>query len=232
MTVIEAPANASDYARALRDCPFFERLTLSEEDKRRGELYAVRRESAALEKSAATPEDFYRSLEQEVEIRPVDGASLARVAQLTQKTNQFNLTTRRYSEQEILAASRQGRQVHAVWVRDRYQDNGLVGVAMVDERDGAAEIDTFLLSCRVIGRTVETAILHHIAAQARERGARTLRGWFLPTKKNAPAEDFYDRHGFSAVAREENGTLWERDLAAPLPCPEWIKLVVPREVGQ
>ncbi len=232
VTVIEAPANASDYARALRECPFFERLTLSEEDKRRGEIYAVRRESAALQKNAATPEDFYRSLEQEVEIRLVDNASLARVAQLTQKTNQFNLTTRRYSEQEILAAARQGRHVYAVWVRDRYQDNGLVGVAMVDERDGTAEIDTFLLSCRVIGRTVETAILHHIAGQARERGAKTLRGWFLPTKKNAPSQDFYGRHGFSAVSREETGTLWERDLAEPLPCPEWIRLVIPKEAIQ
>jgi FkbH-like protein len=111
-------------------------------------------------------------------------------------------------------------------VRDRFGDNGLVGVVLSRaELDGSAwEIDTFLLSCRVIGRTVETVILARVIAEARAAGARTIRGWFLPTKKNAPAKDFYATHGFRrAQEREDGGALWELDLtSATVECPPWI----------
>ena len=79
-------------------------------------------------------------------------------------------------------------------------------------RGAACEIDTFLMSCRVIGRTVETALLAQVAAEARTGGASSLEGWFLPTKKNAPAKDFYARHGFELAAEREDGQLWRLDL--------------------
>jgi FkbH-like protein len=224
--VIEMPASPSEYAQALREEPRFERLALSEEDRRRGEYYAAQRRRAEAERTATTKEDFYRSLQQEAEIMPVTPATLPRVAQLTQKTNQFNLTTRRYTEQQIatLAADTRWR-VYSIRVTDRYSDNGLVGAAITHDRDDACEIDTFLMSCRVIGRTVETALLAHLADAAQARGIRRLEGRFLPTKKNAPAADFYRDHGFELVRLDGPGSIWALDLShRRIECPEWIRV--------
>jgi FkbH-like protein len=225
--VIKLPEDPMRYAQALRDCPWFERLTLSEEDRKRGEYYAAQRERAELEAAVGSKEDFYRSLEQVAEIAPVTPATLARVAQLTQKTNQFNLTTRRYTEQQIqeMVACSNWR-VWSLKVTDRYADNGLVGVAITNCADGVCAIDTFLMSCRVIGRTIETALLARIAEDARASGAKQLHGWFLPTKKNAPAQDFYREHGFIESTRTDEGTLFTYDLTqSTIATPEWIKVV-------
>ncbi len=224
--VVELPSDPMRYAQIVRDFPAFERLTLSEEDRHRGRYYAAERQRAALEQSVTTREDFYRSLEQEAEILPVDALTLARVAQLTQKTNQFNVTTKRYTEQQIAELARcPGWRVLSIKVRDRYADNGLVGVAILHHRGEVIEIDTFLLSCRVIGRTVETALLAWLAEEARSRGAQRLEGWFLPTKKNAPARDFYRSHGFQLLSETPAGQLWGLDLqAAALHCPDWVRL--------
>jgi FkbH-like protein len=224
--VIELPNDPMRFAQCLRDCPYFERLTLSEEDRKRGEYYAAQRERVELEANVASKEDFYRSLEQVAEIAPVTPATLARVAQLTQKTNQFNLTTRRYTEQQIAdMAACPGWRVWSLRVTDRYADNGLVAVAIARLDGEICEIDTFLMSCRVIGRTVETALLARLAEDARSRGARRLQGWFLPTKKNAPAQDFYRDHGFVEEQRTAEGTLFGLDLTqGTVTTPEWINV--------
>jgi predicted enzyme involved in methoxymalonyl-ACP biosynthesis len=100
-----------------------------------------------------------------------------------------------------------------------------VGVAILRHQGPTSEIDTFLLSCRVIGRTLESALLSFLCGQARARGARRMAGWFVPTRKNAPAADFYSRHGFTAAAHGEAGSLYEFDLSAgDVPCPDWIRL--------
>jgi FkbH-like protein len=225
--VLALPDDPMRYAQAVRDAPIFERLALSEEDRQRSQYYAAGRERAALEQTVSSPEEFYRSLEQEVEIQPVNSLTLARVAQLTQKTNQFNLTTRRYTEQQIAEIMNcPGWQVLSLKVRDRYADNGLVGLAILRDLEAVCEIDTFLLSCRVIGRTVETALLAQIVVEAVTRGATRLEGWFLPTKKNAPARNFYAQHGFELAEERDGGQLWRLDLSrADLRCPEWIRMV-------
>jgi FkbH-like protein len=227
--VLDLPADPMRYAQAVRDAPIFERLALSDEDRQRTHYYAAGRERAALEHAVSSPEEFYRSLEQEAEIQPASPLTLARIAQLTQKTNQFNLTTRRYTEQQIDEMMNcSGWAVLALKVRDRYADNGLVGVAVLRDTGTTCEIDTFLLSCRAIGRTVETALLAHLAAQARTRGATRLDGWFVPTKKNAPAKDFYARHGFALLEEREGAQLWTLDLSrADVRCPEWIRIAAP-----
>jgi FkbH-like protein len=224
--VPELPKDPMTWARLVETFPAFERLAVSEEDRRRTTYYAAERQRAELEQTAASREDFFRSLDQRAEIAPVDSFTLARVSQLTQKTNQFNLTTRRYTEQQIAEmAARPGWQVLSIKVMDRYADNGIVGVAITRNQGTVCEIDTFLLSCRVIGRTVETALLAHLADEARSRGAQRLEGWFLPTKKNAPAKNFYRENGFRLLSETEAGQLWGLDLAnAMLRCPEWVQL--------
>jgi FkbH-like protein len=226
VTVIDMPEDPVEYAAALRECPAFERLTLSAEDQQRTSFYVAERERSQAEQTFQTKEDFYRYLEQEAEIAPVSPSSLARISQLTQKTNQFNLTTRRYSEPQIEEmAAKPEWQVLSIRVRDRFGDHGLVGVAITRDENEACEIDTLLLSCRVIGRTVETALLSFLGQAAVARGRSRLSGKFLPTKKNAPAKEFYAQHGFELQTQNSDGSLWQLDLKQhPIAWPEWIKL--------
>jgi FkbH-like protein len=227
ITVIDLPQNPLDYATIVRDCPVFERLTLSAEDQQRTAMYAGQRQRAEAEQGFQSKDDFFRFLEQEAELNPVSDLTLARIAQLTQKTNQFNLTTRRYTETQIAEMAKQPEwNIFSIRVRDRFGDHGVVGVAIAHDQGEQCEVDTFLLSCRVIGRTVETALLAHIAKSAAERGCRRLVGWFLPTKKNAPARDFYSQHNFNRVEENGTGSLWSIDLTQQeVPFPKWVKLI-------
>lgn len=226
VTIIDLPSDPLEYAAAVRDAPAFQRLVLSDEDQQRTEVYAAQRERSQAQQSFQSKEDFFRYLELEAEIAPLEPATLARVAQLTQKTNQFNLTTRRRTEQQIAeVAAREDSQVMTIRLRDRFGDHGLVGVAIIRNETETCEIDTFLLSCRVIGRTVETAFLSHVASGAASRGCRQLSGWFLPTKKNSPARDFYAQHGFKIQKQNEEGSFWTLDLRQQtIAMPEWVRL--------
>lgn len=224
--VLDLPQDPMDFSTAVRESPAFERLSLSEEDRKRPRYYAEERLRKDLVGQTGSLQDFYRSLRMEVAIAPVGLESIPRVAQLTQKTNQFNLTTRRYTEQSLAELA-----VHPEWrlyqlrASDKFGDSGIVGVAMTRRTDECVEIDSFLLSCRVIGRAIETALLAHLAQEAAQQGARRLRGWFLPTRKNAPAKEFYPSHGFRPIATQPDGeTLWEIDLCnGAIECPEWIR---------
>jgi len=229
--IIDLPKDPIEYAAALRDFPGFERLTFSVEDRQKTEMYAAQRQRIEAAQNFQSKEDFFHYLQQEAEIVPLTPATLGRISQLTQKTNQFNLTTRRYSEQQIaeIGASSAAR-VFSIRVRDRFGDHGLAGVAITRDQGDVREIDTFLLSCRVIGRTVETALLSFLAQDAASRGLKRMQGWFFPTKKNAPAREFYREHGFATQDTNGRGSLWVFDLAAPIPCPEWIHLRKPTEI--
>ena len=227
VTVIDLPEDAMGFAPALRASPVFERLSLSVEDRERGRQYLEQRMRAELQQNAGTIEAFYRSLEMQVEIVSVNAQSLQRAAQLTQKTNQFNLTTRRYSEEQIseMLAS-PDCTVMSIRVVDRFGDNGIVGLAMTRMVGRRCEIDNFLLSCRVIGRTVETAFLATLADVAANAGATELVGQFIPTKKNPPAKDFYASHGFAKTEESESAQVWTLALQnATLKFPEWIKRI-------
>ena len=225
--VLDAVDLPAGFETAVREFPLFERLNLSTEDRKRNEYYQAGRERQSVRESSGSLEDYYRMLEQVVEIAPVAASTLDRVSQLTRKTNQFNMTTKRYSTPQVVeAANRPDTRVYAVKVSDRYGDNGIVGVCIVNDRDKFREIDTLLLSCRVIGRTVERAILSFLARSAAEAGFEELRGWFRPTAKNAPAADFYTQNGFRIVENDgENGALWALPLdGSAVACPDWIRL--------
>jgi FkbH-like protein len=221
VTVLELPPDPMEYERVVRDAPVFERLTLAAEDRERGRYYSEQAQREDLKRKASSLEDFYRSLEMRAQIARVTPQTLARVAQLTQKTNQFNLTTRRYTEQQIseIAADPAAR-VYSLAAQDRFGDNGIVGVAIARLADDALEIDTFLLSCRVIGRTIETALLGALADHGRKLGAAKLAGEFIPTRKNAPAANFYANHGF-----RQTESRWEFDLAGgAIAATPWIDI--------
>jgi FkbH-like protein len=210
---LELPPNPAEFADVLADSRAFERVTATREDQDRTEMYRAQRERRQAEQSALSLEDFLASLEMKVSIEPASGPSMNRVGELTQKTNQFNLTTRRYTTAQVaaLAADPQYGVFH-VRVVDRFGDNGIVGVAIVQEKDRCAFIDTFLLSCRVIGRTIETALLVFVEQWARRRGLDGIEGEYIPTAKNAPAADFFTRHGFEQVGHDGNAKRWRLSL--------------------
>jgi FkbH-like protein len=228
VSVIELPEDPMLYAKTLRDFPLFEKVSLSEEDRQRGRYYSEDRERKKVQESSGTLHGFYHSLEMVVTFSRVNPATLSRTAQLTQKTNQFNLTTKRYSEQEILEKTVDPAwQVLNINLRDKFGDSGQIGVAILHIQEDICEIDTLLLSCRVIGRTVETALLTYIAQQGISQGAKKIRGWFVPTAKNQPAKAFFSEHGFTQVKQDGASTLWEYDLSRPrLDYPEWIHVEI------
>jgi FkbH-like protein len=228
VTVVALPPRPEHFVRALLEPGYFDTLSVSTEDFRRAELYQQRDQAEELRGQSASIEDFYRRLEMEVTFAPVHEGSLPRAAQLTQKTNQFNVRTVRYTEADVLERRRNPDWlVTTVQVRDRFGDNGIVGVMMAHAMGEELEIDTLLMSCRVIGRTVETTMLAHLCEHAVQRGARRLRGRIIPTAKNAPAQDLYERHGFRPGPGQAGGeTSWELDLATGLiRYPDWMKIV-------
>lgn len=214
--VLPLPDDPAGYVRALGDYPFFEPASLTAEDASRTDMYRARAQLAEHQQSSDSLEDFLQSLDMVATLIPLDGMSIPRVAQLIGKTNQFNLTGRRRSLAEVteLAADPSCLPV-CVRLRDRFADHGLVGVLLAFRReDDVAEIDTWLLSCRVIGRTLEHEMLRLLAEQAAALGCTRLRGGYVPTAKNALVADLYPRLGFRALTSDppQERTDWELAL--------------------
>ncbi len=229
VTVLHLGDDPSTYAALLRTLPGLERLEASVEDGARTRYYLEEGRRKDLLGQAESLEAFLASLDIRVEVTPIDAMTLARAAQLTQKTNQLNLTTRRYSQAQLeqrLATPRWAGYV--LRAADRFGDNGIVGVALVEMDDEVCRIDTLLLSCRVIGRQIETAFLSVLAEVARQAGCADLEGWYLPTAKNTPARDVYAQAGFTRREAAETGELWGVDLRGDaVSAPPWVTVAPP-----
>ena len=192
-----------------------ELASLSTEDLQRQRSYAARAHAASLRNGVSSLEDFWRSLEMRARVRALGRESLDRAAQLTQKTNQFNLTLNRRTREELERLSgRDGVICMTLELEDRFARHGLIGLGLLtpsDEDPATALIDTLLLSCRVIGRTAEVHLLSHLGRRALQRGFARLRGVYVPGPRNALVADLYPSLGFAPVG-EETGC-WEYDLA-------------------
>lgn len=174
----------------------FDRLKVTTEDRQRTELYKRNLERERFRHTSLTLQDFLTQLELKIKISPLTPQNIARVAQLTQRTNQFNITTVRRSEGEIQELYQSGiLKCLVVEVRDRFGDYGLVGAMIFGIASDAISVDTFLLSCRVLGRGVEYRMLSHLAEIAQEQGITQLDLPFIPTAKNQPALNFLQRVG-------------------------------------
>jgi FkbH-like protein len=201
VTVVHLPRDkAVEHRDRLAGGGWFDTLTLSEDDRLRAASYKAEAARTKLRADSPDLDSYFASLEMVVQIRPADRVSIPRLAQLTQKTNQFNMTTRRYSDEEIARlAAGDASEVLGLRLSDRYGDAGVVGVSILKYDGGSAVIDTFLLSCRVLGRGVEDAFLVHCLKRAQARGARTAVAHFIQTAKNQMARDFDRTRGFHAV---------------------------------
>jgi len=220
VAVPEVGDDPATYVGAVARAGWFEANAFSDDDRKRAEYYSSNSARLSAQQSITNMEDYLLSLDMVAMIGPFDEVNRARITQLVNKSNQFNLTTRRYNEAEI-AAFQADPQKFTVQARlaDRFGDNGLISVVVFDIGPEVWSCDTWLMSCRVLGRRMEEAVLAYVVRAASAAGALRLRGTYLPTKKNGLVEKHFEKLGFSLVqSLDGGGTVWElniEDFAAP-----------------
>ena len=217
VAVPELPDDPALFTRTLAAAGYFESIAFSSEDGQRAEMYQSNAKRVALGRQAGDLDGYLASLGMKIHFAPFDLTGRARIAQLINKSNQFNLTTKRYSEADV-AALESDEAAFTLQVRlvDDFGDNGMISVIVcrpAGERTWA--IDTWLMSCRVLGRKVEQMVLREIVLHARAAGVETLIGAYRPTEKNALVKDHYRKLGFSSAGEEDGGvTLWSLSTEA------------------
>ena len=219
---IEIPDDPSQFSSILKNLNDFNVLQRTDEDIKRGQMYAQQRERKELEKSISNLDDFLEQLDIKVKMKNSNEFLIPRISQLTLKTNQFNLTTRRYQEEEIRNFTNDHKFiVGCAQVLDKFGDNGITGVYIINKQDKIWSIDTFLLSCRIMGRGVENGILSQILIDAKHNGVEEIRANFIPTQKNKPAENFLPDFGF-----QKEGDNWIYKLNNEIKLPKHLKVEI------
>jgi FkbH-like protein len=202
VSCVSVPEDPADILDTMRNLTLFDRLEVTQEDRKRADLMRSEQQREALS-SSLSKEEFRKNLGLQIDFFLAQPEELERITQLINKTNQFNLTTIRRSVDQVRALANSSRhRVYGVRVSDKFGDYGLTGVVIAEMQPVSCQmtVDTFLLSCRVLGRGVETALLAALAEEARIETAEYLVASFVPTAKNAPASTFLPDHGFQAVA--------------------------------
>ena len=177
---------------------YFQIYKLTDEDKEKLEQYKANAKRVSFQKAFASFDDYLKSLEIVLDIQELNSMNLSRIAQMTQKTNQFNLTTKRYTEEDIKAFSRQGAKIYCISVSDKFGDSGITGAAIItiDEKNKTADIDSFLLSCRILGKKIEDVFFKYIIGQIKQDGYLKITSTYIPTPKNKQTSSFYEKNGF------------------------------------
>jgi FkbH-like protein len=220
VAVPELPDDPALYARTLAAAGYFEAVAFSDEDRRRASYYQDNARRVALAQRGGDLQSYLLSLDMTIDFRPFDAIGRTRIIQLINKSNQFNLTTRRYTEADVEAAECDP-QCFTLQVRltDRFGDNGMICVVICRPRDAATwEIDTWLMSCRVLGRGVESAVLGELLRSAQDRGIGALIGVYRPTERNGLVREHYAKLGFLPIgARDDGATEWRMSTDTNVP---------------
>jgi FkbH-like protein len=204
--VPELPEDPALYAETIASAGYFEGLAITAEDQERTNQYLANSERARMLEQVTDVESYLQSLAMELIVEPFNDLGIPRITQLINKTNQFNLTTRRYMEAEVRTLMTSPDAIaFAARLSDRFGDNGLISV-VIAKRDGSsgAYIDTWLMSCRVLGRRVEEACLNALVSACQSRGVTQLIGVYKPTEKNVIVRDLYTRLGFREIQSNSN----------------------------
>ena len=219
---IDLPDDPSLYASTLMQINDFNTLVMTNEDRNRGEMYRQEHKRTELKRSSSNLEDFLKQLEIRVTMKKANNFTIPRIAQLTLKTNQFNLTTRRYQEEDVeTLAQDHTKLIGCAQTQDKFGDNGITGVYIVNKNHVDKEwfIDTFLLSCRVMGRGIEDAMMGYILSKAKEEGVIKVKAEFIPTKKNKPCEQLLPNFGF-----RKEGEQWVYTYNVPIKQTNHVEL--------
>jgi len=219
--VVNLAGDPDNYIEQLMKINSLQSVFITGEDLSRNLMYMVDIKRKLEETTYGNLNDYFKSLNMRAEISINTESFFPRVSQLTQKTNQFNLTTKRYSNEEINKFVTSGNyNVYTLRLIDKYGDNGIVVVAIIEKENDQWYIDSFLMSCRVIGRQAETALLNTIIEDALKENVKMLRGNFIKSEKNAPAQEFYRMHNFI----EKSNNYWELELPDQLK-EHFIKII-------
>lgn len=220
--VVELPRDPSGYVAALDAPLYFEALSLTQEDRVRGKSLRENQERMALEAAAGTVDDYLASLQMSVELCPFRPDDHARIVQLINKTNQFNLTTRRLQDRDVQSLMAQpGCYTQTLRVADRFGDSGLTGVLIAVREGDALRIHTWLMSCRVMGRRLEEVVFGSLLEHARGEGITAIQGDYIPTAKNSVVANLYPQLGFHSVADGR----YERPVHVDFASPTFLKIV-------
>ncbi|MGM9821683.1 MAG: HAD-IIIC family phosphatase [Muribaculaceae bacterium] len=203
---------------------YFRAYELTAEDLAKTEQYKANARRSAAQHQFTDMNEFIRSLEIEINIIPADGFNIPRIAQMTQKTNQFNLTTRRYTDADIEDFVKRGYLVYCISVRDKFGDNGITGAIILNKEGKTAEVDTLLLSCRILGKGIETAFVKTVLNMLSDKGISTVSAKYIPTAKNSQVSDFYDRIGFIVTYESDGVKSYTFQLSEPLKIDDYYKI--------
>jgi FkbH-like protein len=220
---VDLPGDPALYTQKLMSLNDFNTFSITEEDKKRGRMYVEERKRSQLENSVSNLDDFLSQLGIKIKIIKADKFTIPRISQLVLKTNQFNLTTKRFQEEDILKFSQDKNMfVGCAQTTDKFGNNGVTGVFILQKSPEYSEwsIETFLLSCRVMGRRIEYGIMSYILSEARKEGIKKVRGRYIPTKKNKPCESFLPNSGF-----EKEGEDWVYYTDVPFEMAKNLELI-------
>lgn len=222
--VPELPVDPADYVKALDQYLYFEGLEVTGEDRQRTDHYRGNLEREQFQAGSENLESFLAGLQMRVELRPFDEANLPRISQLINKTNQFNLTTQRMSENQVREIM-DGPNYYTQFlrVRDRFGDNGITGILIASRDAEGLRVDHWLMSCRVLGRELEKVMLDSVRKYALLAGYEAIVGLYRPTDKNRQVEDLYERMGFDLIETAGSGERKYRLPSFRAPeCPRWF----------
>ena len=197
----EQPYNLPVFIEAVIE-KYFKVYSLTDEDKKRTTEYKANAKRASEQRKFSDMDSFIKSLGIKMKIQAANSINIGRIAQMTQKTNQFNLTTRRYTEGDLNSMIANGARIWCLSVSDKFGDSGITGCIII--KDG--EIDEFLLSCRILGKGIEKEFVAQILGLLKKNGISQLRAVYIPTVKNMQVKNFYEGRGFTPVSESKDGT--------------------------
>ncbi len=225
--VLDMPDDPALYLNAIKECADVDILQLTEEDKKRNLMYAQERKRRETKLLFDNVDDFLAHLEIKVTISKADNFDMPRISQLTQKTNQFNMTTRRYQEEDIKNLIRKhGYLVYSIRVKDKFGDNGLCGVVMLKKAKDGLLLDNFLLSCRVLGKGIERSVMAFCARLARKAKVKSLICEYSPTEKNQVARQFLEDSRLRLLRKTGGSEFWTFGAKKEFKNPRFVKVIV------
>ncbi len=218
--------SVQDYIKVLDRSGFFETTVVSADDAKRNEMYKQNVERTQQEAKFENYSDYLLSLDMKGTIKPFEPVLMARIAQLSNKSNQFNLTTRRYTQEEIEAVADNDAYIGLYGrLEDCFGDNGVVSVVIGHQNGVVVDIDLWIMSCRVLKRDMEYAMMDAFISICKERGIERVIGHYFPTAKNGMVKEFYGLHGFQKTVEDSNGNaVWEINVADYEPKNQVIKV--------
>lgn len=205
---------------------YFRTYRLTNEDLAKTEQYKANAQRASEQAKFTDLTDFIRSLDIHIDIVKANEFNIPRIAQMTQKTNQFNLTTHRYTEADINAFIDNSADIYCISVSDKFGDNGITGEIIVVPEEETADIDTLLLSCRILGKDIETAFVKSVLNILYGKGIRTIKSKYIATPKNTQVADFYDRIGFERVSDTGDIHDYQLCMSSKFEIPDYYKISV------